>query len=510
MEHKKRALISVYDKTGADRLALELQDLGWEIVSSSGTARFLSSAGVNVKEIADLTGYPHMLGGRVKTLHPSVFGGILARRHFEQDLTDVEQFGVPLIDMVVCNLYPFEEAARSHSDLEDLLENIDIGGVTLIRAAAKNFHQVIVATGPEDYEPVLEELENEGNVTLQTREKLALKGFALTSMYDSAIVSGLSETIGIKRNEQDENIPMGLRKKRNLRYGENPHQKAALYLPPLSDEPWKQLSGKELSYNNILDLDCALRGIALLNDDTGAIVIKHTTPCGMAYGKSTAEAYERAFACDPVSAFGGVVGISRNVDMKAAEAIASNFTEVLVAPSYDKKAFDYLAEKKPSLRILEWKGGKVSNLQMTGTWSGILAQEDTLPPYPDPGKALWIGNPRMDLWNDLMLAWKIAYLSKSNAVSIVKDREAVGIGMGFCSRVFAVEFAVKQAKDKAKGAVLASDAFFPFSDGIEEAAKAGIKAIIQPGGSKRDDEVFQAAEKLGISMLISDWRTFRH
>jgi phosphoribosylaminoimidazolecarboxamide formyltransferase/IMP cyclohydrolase len=510
MEHKKRALISVFDKSGVDKLAQDLERQGWEIVSSSGTARFLKDAGVTVREIADLTGYPHMLGGRVKTLHPSVFGGILARRHFEEDLTDVEQFGIPLIDMVVCNLYPFEEAARAKNDLENLLENIDIGGVTLIRAAAKNFHQVIIATEPEDYSIILEEIKNEGNVTLHTRETMALKAFAKTSMYDSMIFEGLSESVGIRKSGLEKELPMALRQKRTLRYGENPHQQASLYLPPLENEPWEQLSGKDLSYNNILDLDCALRGISLLQDDTGALVIKHTTPCGMAYGNTPEEAYTKAFACDPLSAFGGVVGITRKVNMKTAEAISENYTEILVAPEYDTDALNFLSEKKPSLRILKWTGGKVSNLQLTGTWSGILVQEDSLPPFPDQQKGQWIGTPRADLWNDLVLAWKIAALSKSNAVAIVKNREATGIGMGFCSRVFAVDFAVRQAGEKAKGAVLASDAFFPFSDGIEVAAESGIQAIIQPGGSKRDEEVFKTAEDLGISMFISDWRTFRH
>ncbi len=510
MEHKKRALISVFDKTGVDTFSKSLENLGWEIVSSSGTAKFIQSSGTNVKEISDMTGYPHMLGGRVKTLHPSVFGGILARRHFQQDLTDVEQFGIPLIDMVVCNLYPFEEAAKNKSDLDELLENIDIGGVTLIRAAAKNFHQVVVIIDPADYKTVISELEAEGNVTLPTRERLALKAFARTSMYDSAIFSGLTETIGLDEGELQESMPMNLERSRKLRYGENPHQEAGLYLPPLSEEPWEQLSGKELSYNNILDLDCALRGISLLQDSCGALVIKHTTPCGMAYGDTPCQAYEKAFSCDPISAYGGVTGISRTVDIETARSIAENFTEVLLAPDYEQEALDFLSSKKPSLRILKCRGGRVFGQQLTGTWSGILAQKDALPPLPDPEKGQWIGKPQKDLWEDMILAWKIAYLSKSNAIAIVKDKQAVGIGMGFCSRVFAVEFAVKQAAEKAEGAVLASDAFFPFPDSVEEAGRAGIKAIIQPGGAKRDEEIFKACEKLGISMFTSGWRTFRH
>lgn len=508
--NKKRALISVFDKTGSEKLAGVLQEMGWEIVSSSGTARYLQKAGIDVTEISDLTGYPHMLGGRVKTLHPAVFGGILARRNLQEDLDDVERFEIPLIDMVVCNLYPFEKTARSGSSLEELIENIDIGGVTLIRAAAKNYQQVVILTDPGDYPVVMEELEAEGDVLTTTRQDLALKAFCLTSEYDSMIHTGISDSLGVQQEQMVNRIPLNLRMKLSLRYGENPHQEAGLYLPPLSDLPWEQLSGKPLSYNNILDLDCAMRGTAMMQDRTAALVIKHTTPCGMAYGKSPREAYERAFGCDPLSAFGGIVGITREIDMDAANAIAGNFTEVLLAPDYSEDALEFLRDKKPSLRILRWKGGRISPLHFTGTWSGMLIQEDKTAPLPDPSKGEWIGKPREDLWEDLILAWKAACISKSNAVALVKDGKAVGIGMGFCSRVFAVDFAVRQAGEQADGSVMASDAFFPFPDGVEAAARAGVSAIIQPGGSVRDDLVFKRAEELGISMFISHFRTFRH
>jgi len=507
---KKRVLISVYDKTGITELAVELASLGWELLSSSGTASHLRKAGLIVTEVSDVTGYPHILGGRVKTLHPLIFGGILARRENPADMEEAGEYSIPLLDMIVCNLYPFEETARKNSTLDDLLENIDIGGVSLLRAAAKNFRQVIVIADPSDYGIVAEELKTEGDVTLATREMLAVKAFRTTAIYDGMISEGLCHSTGYSSPDLPAKMPLVLVKKQDLRYGENPHQQASLYLPPLSNPPWEQLSGKPLSYNNILDADCAMRGCAMLQDCCGAVVIKHTTPCGMARGAVPLEAYEKAFRCDPVSAFGGVVGISRKVDAGTLEKMTERFTEVLVAPDFDDRTLEILREKKPSLRILRWKGGRASTLQYTGTWSGILVQQDSLPSLPVPEKGEWVGRPRPDLWDDLIFAWKAAALSKSNAISIVTDGEAVGIGRGFCSRLHAVEFAVKQAGGRAQGAVLGSDAFFPFPDGVEAAAQAGIAAIIQPGGSVRDGEVSEAAEKLGISMFISGWRTFRH
>lgn len=506
----RRALISVYDKTGIADFARALASLGWEILSSSGTASFLREAGIPVQEVADVTGFPHILGGRVKTLHPKIFGGILARRDQGADMKDVESFSIPLLDMIVCNLYPFEETARTKPSLDVLLDNIDIGGVSLLRASAKNFRQVAVVSSPRDYEAVVQELESEGDLTPTTRERLALEAFAATSLYDGTIAAGLAAATGGDTEDLPGSLALPLAKRQDLRYGENPHQKAALYAPSLADFPWEQLSGKPLSYNNILDADCAMRGIALMNDCCGALVIKHTTPCGMAKGMTVLEAYEKAERCDPVSAFGGVVGLSRPVDLETGLAIAERFTEVLVAPEYDDETIRVLSEKKPSLRILRWRGGRVSPLQYTGTWSGLLVQEDSLPPRPSPDKGEWVGTPRMDLWDDLLFAWKVAALSKSNAIALVRDGEAVGIGRGFCSRLHAVEFAVAQAKDRAPNSVLASDAFFPFPDGVEAAAKAGVAAIIQPGGSLRDDAVFEAAKTLGVSMFLSGWRTFRH
>ncbi len=504
-----RALISVFDKEGADLFARRLADLGVELVSSSGTAKFLEKSGLKVHEVSDLTGYPHLLGGRVKTLHPAVMGGILARRHLEGDMKDAERYEIPLIDIVVCNLYPFEEAARRGADLGELLENIDIGGVTLIRAAAKNFKQVVVLTDPADYDQVIEEIRAEGDVTLSTRERLALKAFAYTSMYDATIHGGLSAETGTATGLGDRQL-LNLSRERELRYGENPFQEAALYLPPLAELPWELLSGKPLSYNNILDLDGALRGCALFQSDCACVINKHTTPCGLAVGETPIEAYRKALSCDPVSAFGGIVGFTREVDLETAREVAGTFTEVLVAPAFCEEAVAFFREEKPNVRLLRWKGGRVLEQQITGTWSGILVQQDTPAPLPVPEKGEWVGEPRADLWNDLVVAWKACYLSKSNAIVFVKDGATVGIGRGFTSRVDAAEWAAHQAGDKAKGAVLASDAFFPFPDSIDKAAEAGISAIIQPGGSIRDKEVFAAAREKGISMYISGWRTFRH
>jgi len=507
---QKRALISVFDKSNVAGLARDLADLGWEIVSSSGTARHIRESGVPVKEVEDLTGYPHMLGGRVKTLHPSVFGGILARRHFEGDLIDVEKFGIPMIDIVVCNLYPFEETFNQGADLDELLENIDIGGVTLIRAAAKNFRHVIPVTDPEDYGVVAEEIRSEGNVSLPTRERLALKAFLKTACYDSVIHEGLSRSCGSERESFPSLTVLPLSRKIELRYGENPHQRASLFTHPLEKTPWRLLSGKPLSYNNILDLDCAMRSMALFQSDCACIIIKHTTPCGIAVADDAASAYLRAFECDPVSAFGGIIAFTREMDGNAARRVLDQFAEVIVAPSFSEEAALILVSERPNLRLLEWNGGKVAGPSFVSTWSGTLMQDDVLPPLPDHGSGEWVGQPRPDLWEDLVLAWKAAALSKSNSISLVREGSTVGLGRGFTSRVDAVRWACIQADGKAVGAVMGSDAFFPFPDSLEIAADAGVAAVIQPGGSIRDEEVRGAAMRLGISMFISGCRTFRH
>ncbi len=507
---KPRALISVWNKEGVPEFCASLVEAGWELVSSSGTAKALGEANLPVTEVEELTGYPPMLGGRVKTLHPTIFGGILARRNLPQDMRDVEKFSIPLFDLVLCTLYPFEEKAREGHELPVLLEHIDIGGVTLIRGAAKNYTQVIVLTDLRDCPVVLEELKAYGDVSLPTRQKLALKAFRTTSLYDSTILAGLEESMGSSEESFQEELSLGLRKAETLRYGENPHQEAGLYLPPLQELPWTLLGGKPLSYNNIIDLDAVLRGASLFSGECACTIVKHTTPCGIALGKDPQEAFERAYACDPVSAFGGVVSFTRPLDNAACEILGEHFLEILVAPDFAPEGLAHLQERRPNLRIIRWQGGRLSSQEIRSTWSGYLVQQDSLPELPSPDKGTWVGGERRDLWEDLLFGWKAVALCKSNAIAVVKNGETLGMGRGFTSRVDAVTWALQQAGERAKGAVLASDAFFPFPDSIEKAGEAGITGIIQPGGSKKDPEVMQAAERLGITMFLSGGRTFRH
>lgn len=505
----RKALISVWDKTGILELAKGLSAHGYEIVSSSGTAKHLEEGGVKVTEVVDMTGLPAILGGRVKTLHPAVMGGILARRGLAQDDEDRKKFSIPLIDVVVCTLYPFEETAKSGADLDHLIEKIDIGGVSLIRAGAKNYYHVAVVTDIADYPRVLEELEKNQEFTLEFKQELALKAFRVTSSYDATIYKGLCTETGLA-DETGEDKIIALRKIQDLRYGENPHQKAALFLPPLENQPFEQHSGKELSYNNLLDLDTLLRGCSIFQDLCACTIVKHTTPCGAAHAKTPLDAFRKALECDPVSAFGGIIGMTRGVDMETAKAITETFFEIVAAPSFAEGVIEFFADKKPNLRVLTIVPGYAPKLQITGNRCGFLVQEDMLPALPEINKGKWIGTPKPELWDDLIFAWKTAAITKSNSIVLVKDGAAVGIGGGFTNRVDAAEYALKLAHGKAKGSVLASDAFFPFPDTIELAAKDGVIAVIQPGGSIRDEEVSKRAEELGISMFVGGSRTFRH
>lgn len=505
----RKALISVWDKTGIVELAKGLAAHGYEIVSSSGTAKHLEEGGVKVTEVVDLTGVPAILGGRVKTLHPTIMGGILARRGLAQDEADREKFGIPLIDVVVCTLYPFEETAKSGAELDKLIEKIDIGGVSLIRAAAKNYFHVAVVTETADYARVLDELDKKQEFTLEFKQELALKAFKNTASYDSVIYRGLCRELGVGEEVMEEKI-FPLRVEQKLRYGENPHQRAGLLLPPLETPPFEQLSGKELSYNNLLDLDTLLRGCSVFQDMCACTIVKHTTPCGAACGATPLEAFEKALACDPVSAFGGIIGITRKVDLETAKKITETFFEILAAPDFEEGVAEYMKEKKPNLRVLKLVPGYAPTLQFTGNRCGFLVQEDKLPKLPQEAEGKWHGTPRPDLWEDIIFAWKTAAITKSNAIVLVKDGAAVGIGGGFTNRVDAAEYAIRLAKDKAKGAVMASDAFFPFPDSIELAHRAGVVAVIEPGGSIRDSQVFQRAEELGLSLFEGGTRTFRH
>ncbi|MDO4987884.1 MAG: bifunctional phosphoribosylaminoimidazolecarboxamide formyltransferase/IMP cyclohydrolase [Synergistes sp.] len=505
----RKALISVWDKKGVLELAKGLAAHGYEIVSSSGTAKHLRDGGVDVTEVLDLTGLPSILGGRVKTLHPAIMGGILARRGMADDDADREKFNIPLIDVVVCTLYPFEETAASGASLDQLIEKIDIGGVSLIRAAAKNYFHVAVVTDIADYGRVLEELEKKQEFTLEFKQELALKAFKATASYDSVIYKGLSRELGTADDVTEDKI-LPLRREQKLRYGENPHQQAALFMPPLETRPFEQLSGKELSYNNLLDLDTLLRGCSIFQDSCACTIVKHTTPCGTAMGKTTCEAFEKALVCDPVSAFGGIIGVTRKVDLDTAKKISETFFEILAAPDFDNEAAEYLKEKKPNLRVLKLRAGYAPQLQITGNRCGFLIEDDKLPKLPTQEDGKWHGVARPDLWDDIIFAWKTAAITKSNAIVLVKDGAAVGIGGGFTNRVDAAEYAIRQAGEKAKDSVMASDAFFPFADSVELAHKAGVAAVIEPGGSIRDSEVFKKAEELGLSLFEGGSRTFRH
>ncbi|MDR1511036.1 MAG: bifunctional phosphoribosylaminoimidazolecarboxamide formyltransferase/IMP cyclohydrolase [Synergistaceae bacterium] len=504
---RPKALISVWNKEGIAELARAMSEAGYEILSSSGTAAHLRSNGIEVTEVLDLTGTPSILGGRVKTLHPKIMGGILARRGHADDERDRAEHGIPLIDIVVCTLYPFEETARKNAEEDELIEKIDIGGVSLIRAAAKNYAHVAVITDTADYEPLARALGN-GGVTRKMRKDLAIRAFLKTASYDATIHEGLKEALGYSGEEAE--MTLALRRAQKLRYGENPYQSAALFMPTLANPPFVQRSGKELSYNNLLDLDTLLKGGAVFRETCACVIVKHTTPCGAAEADNETDAYERAFACDPVSAFGGIVGFTGRVDLPLAKRIAEHFYEILAAPEITPEAIDFLKSSKRNLRLLAITGGYAPREQITGSRAGFLVQTETPPPPPSQNEGRWVGRARPDLWGDLLFAWKTAGLVKSNAIVLASGNASVGIGGGFTNRVDAAGHAIKMAGDKARGSVMASDAFFPFPDTVELAHEAGVAAIIQPGGSVRDEEVERRALELGVSMFIGGTRTFRH
>lgn len=508
-KNRPKALISVWDKGGIDKFAAALAGAGYEIVSSSGTAAYLRDSGVEVTEVADITDVPSILGGRVKTLHPKIMGGILARRGDAGDECDIVSYGIPLFDVVVCTLYPFEETARKNTTQDDLIENIDIGGVSLIRAAAKNYRHVTVVSDAADYEAVAEAITN-GGTTEKFRKELAIKAFLVTSSYDATIREGLIDALGYPDHADEPEKCIALRRVQKLRYGENPYQEAALYMPTLSSPVFKQHSGKELSYNNLLDMETILKGEELFRMGSACIIVKHTTPCGIAEADDLLQAYEMALACDPVSAFGGIVGFTDRVDLQLARKLSSNFYEIVAAPGFDDDAIEFLSSHKPNLRVLTITGDYSPREQISAGHIGFLVQRETLPPIPQQKDGYWIGTPRPDLWGDLMFAWRAVSLTKSNAIVLASGGAAVGIGGGFTNRVDAARYAIARADERVNGSVMASDAFFPFPDTVEIASDAGVAAIIQPGGSIRDKEVAARAEELGISMFIGGVRTFRH
>ncbi len=504
-----KAILSVSDKTGLIEFAKGLNALGVEIYSTGGTHKALQQASVGVHSISELTGFPEIMDGRVKTLHPAVHGGILARRHRAADLEQLEKLNIGLIDIVCVNLYPFvETVSKPGVSLDDALENIDIGGPTMIRASAKNFPDVTVIVSPVDYERVLGWLK-EGGPSADQRRELAQKAFQHTALYDTYIAQYLNN-YNINFTEE---LTVGLKKLQDLRYGENPHQKGAFYQESFGGgiAGAKQLHGREPSFNNILDADAAWNAASDFPDSTVAI-IKHTNPAGLASHDDQLEAYKRAFAGDPVSAFGGIVAFNRKLTKEAAQEAAKIFYEIVIAPDYEPEALQIL-QKKKDLRILKVEGPNqiTQSIDYRKVSGGLLVQSsDYLDEDPSSWKCVTKRTPTPAELADLGFAWKVVKHIKSNAIVLIKDRSLLGMGAGQPNRVNSVHLSLKAAGDKAKGSVLASDAFFPFADGVELALSGGIAAIVQPGGSIRDKEVIEAVDKVGAAMVFTGVRHFRH
>jgi phosphoribosylaminoimidazolecarboxamide formyltransferase/IMP cyclohydrolase len=514
----QRAILSVTDKTGLADFARKLAGLGVELISTGGTAKLLRDSGIAVKDISELTGFPEMLDGRVKTLHPKVHGGILHRRADPAHCAAVAEHGIKPIDMVVVNLYAFEKtAARPGVGFDELIENIDIGGPSMIRSAAKNFHDVAVVTSPADYSAIAEELaQSGGQLSPATRWRLAQKAFATTAAYDSAIASTLERVNAngnlavADKSDFPQNLRLSFQKITDLRYGENPHQKAAMYSDGSGQgvANGRQIQGKELSFNNIVDLQAAWE-LAQEFEEPVCAIIKHTNPAGTATGKTLVEAYKKALESDPVSAFGGVIGVNRPIDGAAAGEMAKLFLEVIAAPKFDDAAKAIFGAKK-NLRLVEvaeapqkWALKHVSG--------GMLVQDADVRPLQESDlKVVTKRPPTAEEKRALLFAWKVCKHVKSNAILYARDGQTVGVGAGQMSRVDACKIGAMKAVLPLPGTVAASDAFFPFSDGVEEIAKAGATAIIQPGGSVRDQEVIEAADRHGIAMIFTGVRHFRH
>lgn len=511
----KRAVISVSDKTGVVEFAKGLAEEGFELISTGGTFKALHEAGVPVKYVSEVTGFPEILDGRVKTLHPKIHGGILAM-DTDEHRAQCQENGIELIDIVCVNLYPFRETiAKENVTFEEAIENIDIGGPTMVRSAAKNHHRVTIVVNPVHYEEILCSLRENGSIPLILRKKLAAEAFAHTAEYDRLIAGYLE---GQLENEAyfPSNLRVSATKVQDLRYGENPGQKAVFYADPEAGKGTlaygRQLQGKELSYNNWMDMDAAWE-IAAEYEDTACVIIKHTNPCGVALGQTLLEAYERALEADPVSAYGGIIAFNRMVDEDTALAIKSRFYEVIVAPGFSSKAKEILSEKA-NLRLLAvdreescaTRGWKIRSVN-----GGFLVQEEDKGIAP---ASEWVAvsglKPTADDLAEMEFAWKACKHVKSNAIVVSNKRQVLGVGAGQMNRVGSARIALEQAGEKSKGAYLASDAFFPFADSVETASAFGIKAIIQPGGSVRDKEVIEAADKLGIILVFTGRRHFKH
>ncbi|MHB1539627.1 MAG: bifunctional phosphoribosylaminoimidazolecarboxamide formyltransferase/IMP cyclohydrolase [Solirubrobacteraceae bacterium] len=521
----RRALLSVSEKQGVVELAQGLAELGVEIVSTGGTARELGSAGLAVRAIEDFTGFPEMMDGRVKTLHPRLYAGLLARRDEPAHLQAAAAQAIEQVDLVCVNLYPFEQTvARGDVSEAEAFENIDIGGPTMVRAAAKNHEFAAIVVDPADYARVLAELrERDGQLGLPTRRALAAKAFALTARYDTAIAAWLAATAPAAGAARDDALPpqrtLSYEQALRLRYGENPHQRGAYYVEAGAPDHLlagvTQLHGKELSFNNLLDLSAA-RELAFDFDSPACAIVKHNNPCGCAIGQDAAQAYQRAFACDPASAFGGVIALNRRVDRTSAEAIGGQFVEVLLAPGFDADALELLREKK-NVRLLELAAtpAQPPPLESKPVLGGILLQDrDAVREQRAQMRVTSTREPSEREWQDILFAWKICMRVRSNAIVIARDGATVGIGAGQTSRVDAVRIAVAKAREfqpeLLAGAALASDAFFPFPDGPEAALHAGVSAIVQPGGSVRDELTTGAVDAAGAAMVATGIRHFKH
>lgn len=517
----KRALISVSDKTGIVEFAQKLNDLGVSIVSTGGTFKVLKEAGIPVINISDVTGFPECLDGRVKTLHPNIHAGLLAMRSNPEHMKQVEELNVELIDMVVVNLYPFKQTImKPDVTLADAIENIDIGGPTMLRAAAKNYQDVSVVIDPTDYEQVLSEIKETGAVSVKTNFYLAAKVFNHTAYYDTMIANYLRDKAGLPK--YPDTISMTFEKVQDMRYGENPHQSAAFYKEVGNSDGMlsgiEQLHGKELSFNNINDLHGALELLKEFDEEPTVVACKHSNPCGVASGKDIHEAYVRAYNTDPVSIFGGILCANRKIDKATAEEISKIFLEIVLAPDFDDDALEVLEQKK-NIRLLKLKD--VMKKQPETAYDvkkvsgGILIQDIDSKLLGDELKVVTDRKPTEKEMEDLLFTWKVVKFTKSNGIAIGKDKQSVGIGPGQVNRIWATEQAIDHGTkqlgaDVVKGAVLASDAFFPFDDCVEAAHKAGITAIIQPGGSKRDQDSIDACNKYGIAMVFTGMRHFRH
>jgi phosphoribosylaminoimidazolecarboxamide formyltransferase/IMP cyclohydrolase len=508
-----RALLSVSDKSGLTEFAAGLHALGWELVSTGGTARAIRDAGLPCADVSAVTRFPEMLDGRVKTLHPAVHGGLLARRDREEHLAAIAAHGIQPIDLVCVNLYPFRDTARKKGvSAEDVIEQIDIGGPSMLRSAAKNFASVTVVADPADYARVLQVLREERD-DLDMRRELAAKVFEHTAAYDATIAAWFA----LQRGDRfPERLAVALERQQTLRYGENPGQRAAFYVeePGAGLAALSQLGGKELSFNNFLDLEGALLATDPFAGETCCAIVKHTTPCGLATGRSALEAYQKALACDPVSAFGSVIAFTVPVDEEAARAVASLFVECVVAPSYTGEARRVLGEKK-NLRVLEGDAReRGSGLDLKRVRGGVLVQERAPARLDDSGwQVVTARKPDAAEWSDLLFAWRAVASVKSNAIVLARNGATIGIGAGQMSRVDAAFLSVHKARGaghETAGAALGSDAFFPFRDGVDQAAEAGVRAIVQPGGSVRDAEVIAAADGHGMAMVFTGRRTFRH